>query len=741
MIDLMYHIALNLIMRSYLTRNVFRRILAQKGYIGHHPHGCIRKPSPQTKFSSRICQYQGCRTIFGFSSRNIKETRDVDLAPGLETMMELQAMQRLHGRPPIIESLVKAWQDFFTYKKRTESPVRDFQAQQALTTLEYLQAKKSVGRIPADLLDLAIRSLAIPTDDGLYAHRAIANLIFEELVRRREGNASVLNIVNSKLLDPYITILCRSGGSMEALQLAKDSWMHCTTKPGQRLWRLCLEGLSLENREQDLLKTIQYMEQEDVPFDSRMHKTMTTFYSRRNDIEMTKQWYSHSIAEDEDPLDSTNREVIEFSLRNNELEWCGAVFQKKLENRPSKRAWDGLILWAAANKSPVESIDRIISEMSEDGGDNPNITLNIHTINAIVELASSMDDPVTAERYVGLGQKRNIPLNAKTYLLQIQYRLQARDLEGALVAYRAFQSEDSLQSTDMPALNRLLRVLCQSKEIDFDTISGVVTDLEERPAGLEPDTIAALCKLYLERHEHNEALNILFTYSFHFSLAERTRILSVFTDYILDRKNSIDRVWEAFTIVTQVFTDIGIDIRTAIMQEFFQRDRSDMGLYIFRQIKESEAERTRPTIDTYVKCLKGLAHTSDAKGLDSISNMLKLDVDIDPNTKLYNALMLAFTACEEPRKSMEFWDEIIQSPEGPDQSSIQLAFQACEKLPLGLKKARKIWSLLDDYQVDATREVFATYVGALAGQRQIQEAQQLIEQRHQDGGTEPDAFL
>ncbi|KAL8873509.1 MAG: hypothetical protein Q9174_001033 [Haloplaca sp. 1 TL-2023] len=149
----------------------------------------------------------------------------------------------------------------------------------------------------------------------------------------------------------------------------------------------------------------------------------------------------------------------------------------------------------------------------------------------------------------------------------------------------------------------------------------------------------------------------------------------------------------------------------------------------------------RPTSETYVLCFEGIAETGDSESLVLVQNMLKLDNQVEPDTRLYNALMLAYIAMGDPRESLLYWDDIIHSREGPTYNSIQIALRACEDAPFGERQARDIWNRLKRFEIKVTREIYAAYVGALAGQSLFDECVELINTAEKEAGYTPDVLL
>jgi hypothetical protein len=149
----------------------------------------------------------------------------------------------------------------------------------------------------------------------------------------------------------------------------------------------------------------------------------------------------------------------------------------------------------------------------------------------------------------------------------------------------------------------------------------------------------------------------------------------------------------------------------------------------------------RPVLSTYVQCFEGIASCADAESLHIVHNMLKMDSSIEPNTLLYNSLMLAYTACEESDKALDFWSHITNSSEGPSYRSLEIVFRACQRKAFGDKKAREIWGQMRRMEIEVTKDVFVAYVGALAGQGQLEDAKAVVESSLKDFDFKPDVQM
>jgi hypothetical protein len=490
----------------------------------------------------------------------------------------------------------------------------------------------------------------------------------------------------------------------------------------------------------ELLKTFEMAEEEGLLYNVEIQRIITSFYAAKDDIEATKKWYGKPVLGS--PMPSTLSAILKFCIRNQQYEWSRTVFREVLETDLTKDHWDVVLQWAAgAMGKGVEDVERMIQVMIRRNQDKESVRPDIKTINGLVDLAMSLKDPYLAERYIALGLKLGIQPDATTFILQMDYRADAGDLTGAQAAYDALQAEEILNDEDLPAINKYIRALCTATNVNYDRIISITSDLEERHKRLEADTVAALSKMYLYRDEISELADLLQTQSYHYTLNERYRIRDTIVTFCLDRNTSTARAWNAYNLLRQIFDETSTEIRTSLMNEFFARGRSDMACHVFGHMRQHTVVDRRPVLDTYIQCFLGIASCADQESLDMVHNMLKMDSAIEPNTKLYNSLILAYTECDDADRALSFWDDITNSSEGPSYRTLEIVFRACGRKPFGDKVARSIWFKMRNMEIEVTREVFAAYVGALAGQGKWEEAKGMVEGCEKDLGIKVDVLL
>ena len=665
-------------------------------------------------------------------------------------MLRLNEMLKLGERTPPSNELAEAFVALFRSQLKMDggyTQLEDAQIETAILTFEHLQKTNTTSiefGIPTNELRMALRILERGSSK---AHKKMATLLYEELEKRRQSLNSQGEEPDPIHVDlvPYIAVLCRSDGAIFARDLVDKHWVSdlkeakllrlngARDKPfemiGASVWMRVLLGLMREKLNDEVEKTIQIMQKHNVPFDSKLHATVVNFYARyEENMEMTKKWYGHPIAGDGIPTNATDVSVIRLCIIKNELDWGEPILTRLGERNPQDKAsWNVILQWAAAKGRGVDDIEHMMKVMEKRNPDKPKLQPGMDTINALIEFANIREDPYTAERYYALGEKWGFQPDARTYLLQLDYRIKVKDLSGAMAAYRRLQGEDLSENEDIPFINKLIVAFCTQAELRYDTIMSLVEDLTERKAPFYPETVSSLSFLHLHRNEMMDFVDLLNTHAFHYSLSQRASIYNDLLRCALALETSEAQAWELYKNLCSIFPELmTLPTRVEFMVSFFVRRRPDIAVIVFSHMRQQTDKSLRPTVDTYCTALVGLSQTGDLAAINTVHNMMKVDSEIEPNTKIYNALMLAYISVDRPDHALSFWQDIAHSREGPSYNSIQLALRACERASTGEETAREIWAKLRKGNVEITREVFAAYVGAIAGREKFEECVDLL---------------
>jgi hypothetical protein len=754
-------------MPSHLTRVVFRSIIANEPLLYRGCRHRALRPRINTHHGARLPPQLQRRTFMElFKPR--RKLKPMEVPAGLEKMGDVAFALANALRPPKPAEVAEAMKDFFALRK---GAFETFHIHQARTSLKYLQNNpREDGQPWLDEKDLeAIFSQLVkesrrPAVVG-DAHLMFGRTILKELetlgnedgdpTKKRGGVPYELAIKCDQ-----VKLLSRFGAAKEARGIAADSIrFDPESKPHSRsaslnAWKLALEGIIQEGNADEVLKTTDMLRQLSIPLTYPMHSSLVMFFTERGELDRAKSWYSHPVADlygtvGTQPSHTSSVALLKACAASGDIAFGQQMVATMLkDDMPTKSTWDAIFLWSAAiGKGPDEvnrMMDVLVRRNDEARKKDPRVQVihpDVVTINTLVEHCNSKQDPYLAERYIALGEKRGIFPDESTYTMQIQYRISVGDLDGARAAYFNLQGSFSGADRSVQVINQLIQALCVARQPHFDELMAMVDDLHERKADFAPETVAAITLLHLRRGEIPDAMDLLQVHAHQYSPEQRTIIRNALSSFILDRETSIADAWDGYQILRNVFIETPRQDRIPIMNEFFARKRSDMACHVFFHMRNHVNEAIAANRDVYVAAFTGFARCADAESLELAHNQLKLDLNVDMDTRLRNSLMLAYAATGENRKALKFWREICESREGPSYNSLAIAFRSCEGMHAGTEHAKSIWRRLKEQDIEIDKKIWTAYMSAIARNHNHAEAKTLIETVEENYGFTLDLHM
>lgn len=750
-------------MPTHLTRVVFRRIAANRPltYRGCLYRSLGPRPTFQNAYASRLLAPASQRRTF-LNLAMFKPKRKAQppqIPPGQDVLADLAKATRLAEKPPPPDQVYKA---LMAFVGQATQRFENSHIGLMWNAVNYLRKEvRDEGTPWLKLPDIQklLQALGTPADKGAEARVAFAVELHEELARRAEEDESLRSHPKKVSLGPhqrfFYAALCRHGATLQARDSLVQLWQGGLDESERRhrrwesLWAVILYGFGwAEKNGAELVKTVEIMEELSVPFRADSQRAMVQYFAESGQMEEAKKWYD--ITPEDGKYAGTHAAMLKACVLADDQALGQKIVASMLEEMPSKPTWDAIFVWSAAIGKGVDEIDRMMDVMIRRNDQErakpqktpvPVIRPDIQTINALVELAISKDDPYTAERYIALGERRGIHPDAHTCTMQINYRLSANDIVGALAAYHSLEGVSINDDAVAAAANKLIRAMCGAHHHTFDDVLAIVDDLHEHKAWFDPDTIAILCENHLRRGELQDAVDLIQLHAHFYSGEQRLVIRNHLLKFLLDRETSTADAWDTYQMIRKLFPETPRELRLKIMNEFFARKRGDMGCHVFFHMRQADHPTIRADRTTYIAAFTGFARTRDAESLELAHNQLKLDVSVDMDTQLRNALMLAYAAVGKNIKALEYWTEIVASKEGPTYNSIVIALRACEGMPWGDRHAKPIWRRLVGMGMEIDKRVFTAYVGALASNFLHDECVTLVEKAEEEWGFEVDLYM
>ena len=729
------------------------------------------------------------RTFFEFLRKPKREIRIPRFDPGYAALLKFRRNQVDNLRLPPDEVVIRGIREMVQYKLSRGLPVNKLQATCIEAALKHLLEQEQGRHVRLldfqDLIDLQRAFLLSPPGD-VSNHATVSTQLHHAILERfdrsdsadpeQDGMAEFAPTDKDKRAEMvrFLTALSYYNQSENAWKALKRHVEALEQKQAKlhrldsHMWKVVMRGMAQEGKEEGLLEVAENYEKVGFLYSQAVQAMMVRFYAHKGERQNIQKWLDRPLEQGSRKWGQLSaaalREVMSFVARSEDQEtqqWGDDLLHRVCDSNPHKRLWDVILEWGVVikNKS-LEDIEQMGKVMKGFG-----IEPDILTVNGLVAAAAEKGDSYLAERFASsLPVMFNATPNATTFILQMEYRLKAGDLKGVRAPYESLleildqgepedaegreseqQIKTSLQPQFMdefglpeknryvqalPAVNKYMRALCEARtEENTRMVMTIGQEVEERALILEPVTVVSLCMMFFARDSSFDVIDVLCLYAGQYSAQERHVVSHAFVDYICNRQHSTARAWDAYQLMRQFFPEMPKDFRLRIMDEFFKRKRGDMAAIVFANMRELSNENDRPTSDDYVAVFEGLSRWPDEEALNLTYNMLKLDVLISYNTRLYNALMMAFGATERPRKAEIFWQEIQNSIEGPSYKSLEIVFWVFGNQGPGMgdARARSLWEKLRRMDIAIPENVWMSYVAALASCECVDEVIKIVE--------------
>ncbi|RDH30031.1 hypothetical protein BDQ94DRAFT_78364 [Aspergillus welwitschiae] len=733
-------------MQFHLTKRVFRAILNNEPlssscchYRFLHTARCHR-----SRKLGPLCSYHVQRRgLFAFAAPTAEpQPAILPSETGLKPMRDLLRSLSDQSRGPANGILAKAFQDFVVARAETPGIITNYHAKLLVTTWKYLRAREGeLERMEwqkvfstenlENLLYVLSEAKCLP--EAHETVRKMARLAFLELCADHGfGN----NHISRPALLSYIYIQAMLGNPDEARHVVENFWNRLS-KTSPSPWLTVMKGYAIINDRNQLRRTTEKLNEHGIVFDRTAHEELVNILVEQDLLAALKMVYESLSPSGEEPSVLAKEAVIRYAIMKAETAWATSIFES-LSHAPVAETIGITLLWEAVQTKSAAAVQEKARILTA-GNQEVSESLTITCVNDLMEYANSIKNPELATEFASLASQWGLEPDLQTYLLRLEAYILAGDVKTALSSMEDLHDPETIMLENLPLMNKLITVLCFSSQEDavVEKVGSLTDPLFENNVRLEADTLAALTHMLLYRREWEAVSELLRPRLGLYDSEERTKVRNTLTNFITDLTQETDDAWEMYNLLQLAFPESGVSLRTEIMTSFFKRDRSDLAFLVFGHMRQAEDFARRPKPDTYARCFQGLARTQDAKNLELVHNMLKLDVEVDLNTRLLNGLMLAYAACDMPEKALDVFRDILQSDEGPSHKTITIFFKTCEKHHNGIQEAMRMMSKVKRLEITVDRQLYMAYVEALAAQCEFDLATEALDKMQAETGYLP----
>ncbi|KAL7271287.1 hypothetical protein RUND412_005970 [Rhizina undulata] len=699
---------------------------------------CLRR-----KFPCTVHTISGARRFWGFGEADKKkprpsvaeaQTKDVDDI-GIETMTRLlRFLDQKIGRPPADFELLRVFRNCIRTVNMPTPPAGYYEA--LLRTYLYLRNSIKAKEIPSRIMRQMLHTVE---RGGTKYHVDLARLVMKDLGKRPDYEHDLKDYLR------YINCLCNSGCTENALKIFEEvhgSWEHGVKSAFEKI----LRGWRKEGMEKSLLGTWDLMQTYGIEYTPRHFQQVTLFYLHKGDLETAKSWYYRSLESIKFPTLRVYSEILKACVKANDRVWGNKIIDMLYkgdetigqEFQPNKEHCNLALEYALPMGRSVEEVDNLLAFLSHRAADSPTAPMpDITSFNSLMRYGVEKNDHAIFEHYLKIAEQWSLKPNIDTLGLQLEFYVNSSSLQKAHSVYESFRLEEIPDGFEFNAVRKYIRALCSQPTWDPKQIRAIFSDLVDWNVRLDISTFCALLRVLLEETLFAEVIELCEREAETYILDERKLIITEIGEYIGRSTTSVEAAWDAYTILYQVCPELTVRERTDIMRLFFDLGRSDMAYHVLQHMRKNP--QRFPTKHTYTAAFTGIAYSQDIEALRLVHNQLKLDMDIDPDTRLMNSLMNAYNYCGVYGRVLAFWDDIRRSKEGPDYASISIVLDACGRMAAGLAQAKKIWGELKGMKIKLHQNNFVSYIEALTRHERFEDAFNVVREMESERGVRPNA--
>ena len=658
-------------------------------------------------------------------------------------MRELLVSLEYKNRVPSDRLLATAFREFISARIDAPGVITEFQTRLLVTTWKYLKEKQeelSSNDWQSMFLNERLEEVLFVLSGAKYAqqsHEALQTLarsVFHELCT---NCAPEWDSINDQSVVAYVDLLALLGNPAEARDVVETFWWklrECEPSP----WFTVMKGFAMNGDERQLQEVVSKVEghekggildeltKELIEEDRGLHVVKTMF-------------------ECGNPSPAAKVAVIKYAIEKGDLDLARPIFDSLLATSHSAaETLKATLLWEAAHGKNATEIGGIVTAWTRENPSTATTTvLDTSMVADLVRVVNAVGRPQEAVQFTELASSKwGVERDTRIRLAQLESAILMGDVLGALDCCWGFSLNfHEVALENLGVMNKLVAMVSLSEEQPGDSLLDQVASLMEpfvdNGAYVEPATAAALTRMLLRRHDVLAVQELLRPLINSYEAEERVPIRQVLIEHIKRQANN-DEAWETYQLLRFAFAETSVSERTDVMKNFFGRKQSKRACLVFGHMRQIEGNRSRrPSAETYALCLQGIARWGYFGDLELIHNMLKLDMEVDANTRILNGLMWAYAACDVPEKSMQIFREILQSEEGPTLRTVAIFFKMCEKHHNGTNEAIKMMNKAKLLEIEIDRNTYNAFVASLAAQCEFDAATEAVEYMHSEIGQEP----
>lgn len=581
---------------------------------------------------------------------------------------------------------------------------------------------------PHHLLDFLKASRGAASNN----HLRLARLAFAEIEKGRD-----LELTN-EAISILVDVLVVNGELEEAAPFARLNIPQRTSGAEDQevdttILERVLDGCAEQGNDSLALSLLTRYENSGKVLKASIIEKFIKLYANKGDSVKVKKWLDRAKEGAIAPTTESYADALRLATETGDTGWCNELITDLRARTKSADAWILILQSSVGIGKSVEEVSELLEEVQKDTG-----LSQIDLVNEIIEYCIAYGNFYLAERYFNIATaKWGLTPNQRSLALQIQYRLLANDISGAMASYEEAKLNHIIDiDIFRPSVLLLLQALCTGSD-KTKMLNSLLEDVIDFHYKLDLSSIAALTVNFVSRDLFDDAIDLLQKYGPNMTTTDRSLLIVQLGNLCGQPTATIQLAWKTYQLLSQIFPELSLEHRTDFMRLFFARGHPDMACKVFSDMASTPG--VLPKESTYIECFNGIAKCRDRRQLLAIHNRLKLDSRVEMTRSLLLSLMRAYLACDEPSHTIELYAEVARTPDGPNEEAIDLALEATARVDpkTARQEVQLIWLSMKRWKMMATYGNNLRFVYSLVKAKAPAQAVSFVKlsQKQKNGGV------
>ncbi|KAH3675194.1 hypothetical protein OGATHE_001533 [Ogataea polymorpha] len=336
---------------------------------------------------------------------------------------------------------------------------------------------------------------------------------------------------------------------------------------------------------------------------------------------------------------------------------------------------------------------------------------------------------------------------AETYAALIEHQLDVGKCKEALELFEGSLEQpiewgEEENSIFAPVLFRLLEMYSRNSDDDVTLKVILYKRIKNYGYSLNKASLRAMIDMFLEQDCAGDAMELFHREVVKHSKDERQSvtkyepIFESFYEYSTTAEASTTRNWHVYEFLHENFI-IPYDKYYRLMEYFISHNEPRRALKMFANLKalSKEAKIAPPNEDVYIYLFRSFARCKFVEGVQKLHLGAKMDLAINMDIKLLNAIMEGYCAIEDSFKVRDAFHIAYSLPKSRGLNAESCYWMLRSLRGYTLKHVTDFYTSLSTYDVLADPRIFGEYLIAHCSFGKYETALRVLEENfHSDGG-------